>query len=141
VRQAVTLLLHRPQLAQGVPRKPEWRALEVPGMDLLLALLEFLRARPHVSTGAILEHWRERPEGQALARLAATPPGVPEDGLEAEFSGALARLREQWIDRRTQALLELSHRRALDEAEKSELKQLLAQRSPGCGEAGGGRAD
>ena len=135
VRQAITLLLHHPQLAQ-LPDLPNgWEKLDAPGVPLLVELLEFLRPRPHLKTGAILEHWRDRAEERHLARLAAVPPTVPETGLEQEFPGLLARLQEQQIARRTEELLAMSHGRALDDAEKAELKQLLAHGQPNRDEA------
>ena len=134
VRQAITLLLHHPQLAR-LPDLPDgWQGLDAPGVPLLVELLEFLRSRPHLKTGAILEHWRDRAEERHLARLAAVPPTVPETGLEQEFPGLLARLQEQQIARRTEELLAMSHGRALDDAEKAELKQLLAHGQPNRGE-------
>ena len=131
VRQAISLLLHHPRLARLAELPAAWQNMDLPGIPLLGELLEFLRANPHLKTGAILEHWRGRPEEPHLARLATQPPTVPETGLEQEFSGLLARLEEQQIARRIEELLALSRSRALEKGEKEELNQLVAHGQPG----------
>lgn len=134
VRRAVGLLLHHPRLAQTVRLPAPWQNMDLPGVGLLSELLEFMRANPHLKTGALLEHWRDRPEERHLAKLAAIPPTAPEQGLEHEFSGLLARLEERQRARRADYLLQLSHERALDDGEKEELKQLLMRCQPGVSE-------
>jgi DNA primase len=83
----------------------------------------------------MLEHWRGRPAGQHLARLACVPLVIPETGYETEFRDAIQRLVEQRTAQRTEQLLFKDRREALSESEKSELKQLLAMRHPEPGQA------
>ena len=107
--------------------------LDLPGVPILIELLEILWQHPHLSTGGILEHWRGRPEEQHLAKLAVQPLALPADGLVEEFRGAIERLREQRIRQRTEQLLLKDTRRGLTESEKTELKQLLASRQTRSG--------
>ncbi|HEX7047883.1 MAG TPA: DNA primase [Gammaproteobacteria bacterium] len=130
VRRAILLLMHQPQLAaEAIRHADELRELDLPGAELLLQLVEFLGERPEISMAALLEHWRETPEGAALHKLAGTRLAIPEEGMAAEFRHVLERqllatLRER---RRNQRLDALQGRRPseLSEAEKAELRALL----------------
>src|SRR5690606_31912954 len=109
----------------------------LPGADLLVKLIEFLRDRPEVSMAGLLEHWRETPGGPALHKLAGQRLEIPEDGMAAEFrhvldNQLLASLRQRDRDRRLAAL---QGRRPSDlsEVEKAELRVLLGAPERGRG--------
>lgn len=90
VRRAVLLLMHQPALAAVAAEHLETlRKLDLRGADLLVRLVEFLRDRPEISMAALLEHWRETPEGAALHKLAGVRLEIPEDGMGAEFRHVL----------------------------------------------------
>jgi len=125
VRSAIRLLLEQPALGAGITPPYEFADLELPGIGLLVELLELTAGNPHLTTGGILEHWRGRPEENHLARLASTPLIVPADGCEQELSGAVQRLVEQRNSQRTDQLLLKGRDKTLDSQEKMELKQLL----------------
>ncbi len=130
VRRAILLLMHQPALsATATEHLDELRELDLPGADLLVKLIEFLRDRPEVSMAGLLEHWRETPGGPALHKLAGQRLEIPEDGMAAEFrhvldNQLLASLRQRDRDRRLAAL---QGRRPSDlsEVEKAELRVLL----------------
>ena len=133
VRVAIRLLLEQPELCEQVKHPCGFEDLELPGMPLLVELLEILRQRPHLSTGGILEHWRDRPEQQHLAKLATLPLDLPEEGFAEEFCGAVQRLKEQRTRQRTEQLLFKNQQAGLTESEKTELKQLLVLHHPSSG--------
>jgi DNA primase len=128
VQRAIALLLHQPALAQqaGDPRRLE--NLEVPGVTLLVRLLDLLQAQPHLSSGAILEHWRDSPESAPLMKLATRPLEVPEDGMAAEFTGALMILEARLDDQREKQLLSKGMN-ALSAEGKAELARIQASRT------------
>jgi DNA primase len=125
VRHAISLLLHQPALGQAV-QVPEGIADDdSPGMDLLRSLLEITRERPHLTTGALLEHWRDTEQGRHLHKLAGTRLQVPEAGMAQELQGALERLTQQYREREAERLLDESRVRTLTSDEKISLQQLL----------------
>jgi DNA primase len=128
VRVAIRLLLEQPELSERVARPCEFKDLDLPGIPLLVELLEILWTHPHLSIGSILEHWRDRPEQQHLAKLATVPLELPSEGIAAEFCGAVERLNEQRTRQRTQQLLVKEQQSRLTGPEKLELKQLLEMR-------------
>ena len=128
VQRAIALLLHQPALAQqaGDPRR--LADLEVAGVPLLVKLLELQQARPHLSSGALLEHWRDSPEAEPLMKLATRPLEVPEDGMAAEFAGTLDRLGARLHDQRVEQLLSKGMN-ALSAEDKAELERLRMSRN------------
>ncbi len=130
VRSAIRLLLEQPALGAGIDPPYRFDDLDLPGVALLIELLELTSSSPHLTTGGLLEHWRGRPEASHLARLATTPLMVPADGCEQELIGALQRLIEQRDSQRTEQLLLKGRDSTLSDAEKTEIKQLLANRCP-----------
>ena len=128
VRTAITLLLNTPQLAQSAGEPGRYQALSEPGINLLVALLETCQANPHISCGSILERWRDQPEGKHLNKLAQATVSTPEEGLEAEFLGALWRLERLRVDQEYDALMRKSTGNQLSQEEKLKIPQLLAEK-------------
>ena len=132
VRVAIRLLLEQPELSAQVKHPCGFEDLELPGIPLLVELLEILWQHPHLSIGGILEYWRDRPEQHHLAKLATLPLELPEDGFAEEFCGAVQRLKEQRTRQRSEQLLFKDQETGLTESEKTELKQLLVMHHPGA---------
>ncbi len=126
VKQAIALVLQHPSLAQNIDNLDELRKIELRGSRMLLNLLELIKSSPHVSCGAIIETWPDQREQQFLIQLAQREFTLSEDGLQAELTGALKRIRELDKEQRTERLLQKSRQGGLDEAEKKQLQQLLS---------------
>jgi len=104
VQLAIALLLDQPALAAEVEIPPALRRSPLPGVPLLIELVEKLRDGPHLNTGAILERWRGRPEHPHLLKLAgAELAGSPEE-RRREFMDALAALARGEADVQYRAL-------------------------------------
>jgi DNA primase len=98
LRKAIALLLYRPELArQAMVNDSTLLGSGELGTKLLVELIEVLRSRPQLSVAALLERYRDTPEGAVLERLAAWEPEVSEEGyqFEAEFADILAFLRRR----------------------------------------------
>ncbi|MBK9494604.1 MAG: DNA primase [Alphaproteobacteria bacterium ADurb.BinA280] len=104
VRIAIELLMQRPALAQRITPPYVFEHLDQPGVALLIALLNHCQPRPELSTGALLEAWRDSPDLAALTKLATSESLTPEEGLEADFDGALRGLELAALEQRERAL-------------------------------------
>ena len=133
VRKAITLLLNQPSIAQQwfqseSSKQDDLAKLDLPGMDLLLEVLEILRINPDLSTSALIERWRETPSGNHLAKLASEQPELDDSAaLEVEFIAVMNALKKQSVDLRYDDLQAKLDRGSLDEAEMTEYKMLLQQ--------------
>lgn len=130
VRQAVHLLVHFPQSAQSV-NPSRLNTVDRKGVPLLIELINSLQANPCPTTGALLERWRNKPDYDSLARLAALECLVPDTkGAARELSDAVRRLTEEdQPKRRTDELLNKAGRMPLTEAESLELQGLLSAKA------------
>ena len=128
VRSAIALLLAQPGMADQVEKPYRFLQLDKPGVPLLAELLDLARSRPGINPAMLVEHFAERTEYPALQKLmAAVVVGEPE-AQRTEFMEALARMDEQAVALRREALLVKMRSGPLDEAEKTELRDLLAAR-------------
>lgn len=128
VRSAITLLLQNPALALAL--EPPWRfaGLRQPGVELLIELLDHIRAHADVDlrAGNLIEHFSGREEAAALEKLALAQ--LPGDAAtwQIELTDAIAQLSRQT---RQQRIGELMGQGELDAAQKDELRELLRARA------------
>ncbi|MBD8899499.1 DNA primase [Rhodanobacter sp. DHG33] len=128
VRSAIALLLAQPGMADQVEKPYRFLRLDKPGVPLLAELLDLARSRPGINPARLVEHFAERTEYPALQKLmAAAVVGEPE-AQRTEFMEALARMDEQAVALRREALVAKMRGGPLDDAEKTELRDLLAAR-------------
>ncbi|HJR10412.1 MAG TPA: DNA primase [Rhodanobacteraceae bacterium] len=129
VRSAIAMLLANPALAQEITLPYAFAGLDKPGIPLLTELLDFLQERPGINTALLLEHFANREESSALQKLALTEfPGEPE-ALRAEFIDAFRKLAEQTTQQRLDGLIRKQSESGLDDADKNELRALLARKA------------
>lgn len=126
VRQVIELLLQQPTLAQSAPLPYPFAGLEQPGVDLLTELLDAIQARPDISTGALLEAFAEHPQAASLQKLAGQ--NVPGDShaWRREFEDALWQLERHTWQQRIDQLQGKRQELGLNDADKAELRALLA---------------
>jgi DNA primase len=124
VRRVITWLLHYPSLGTGVTATADLRSLELPGVPLLLELIETLEGNPNLTTGALLERYRDHESGRHLAKLAAEEVTALDEGLEREFRDSLGKLQQLAEDQRFAALARKGRQGHLSDAEKREFARL-----------------
>jgi DNA primase len=127
VRKAIEILLYQPDLAVRIGNTDFLKQCDLPGVSLLMELLEQLQQHPGLNTGAVLEHWREREEGRFLHRLAQWSPDVDMPELLPDLHGHLNEIQRQFIDMRINFLSEAERHRRLSEAERREYGDLLVK--------------
>lgn len=127
---AGALLLRNPLLLEAVKDKIAFvKEITGPGIVLLNSLIAALVQSPSSSTTALKEKLQEN--GFDLKRLIECENKVaviPEEGLEAEFCGAIARLEVIGREQMMEKLLQKAKNAELSEAEKLKLKEFLQSR-------------
>jgi DNA primase len=124
VRKVISWLLHYPSLGTGVIPTAHLRSLELPGVPLLLELIETLEGNPNLTTGALLERFRDHESGRHLAKLAAEEITALGEGLEREFRDSLEKLQRLAEDQRFAELARKGRQGQLSDAEKREFARL-----------------
>lgn len=129
VRRAIALLVNNPAFAKADNLANGWQYLDLPGIPLLRELLELLRTQPNITTGALLERWRDRSEGKHLKKLINSGSELPDEGQEQEFRDTLAHLSSQSGQLEWEALVTKAAKQGLDEHEKRRLSELSKEKA------------
>ena len=128
-RLAINLLLREPALAQSVGAQDELADSGIPGVDLLLKLLDRIHDEPGISTQNLLDRFQGDAHEGPLYKLATMEPPVEDDGsLARMFEDCLQQLQKQYISHRRKRLIgKLQAGEALSEAEKLEHRKLFTK--------------
>lgn len=126
MRLAIALLVQNPHLVQSLNNSEEINTLTMPGSKLLQELIGLLLQTTDLTTGALLEYWRDRPEKSQLEQLAGWEIGVPALGLEQELLGTIAKLLALQREQKADQLLQKAKISSLSEVEKVELQKLIS---------------
>jgi DNA primase len=123
VRQAVQLLVHYPGIADKVGDLTALKALDRPGIPLIVQLVEELHDQPCDKTAVLLERWRGRPDVGHLEKLAAMELHIADQaGAAQELLGALQRLLEEDETQRRYTELLTRHKREGSPGEPADLE-------------------
>jgi DNA primase len=135
VRQAIARLVRFPSIAGSI-NAAERMGLDTcgePGMELLRELLDDLRVRPLSVPAQVLERWADRSGGEHLGRLLEREEVLGDAHAAAlELKAALAKLADQAVDRRLEALEErirAAGLAGLTAEERQEFQVLIGKRA------------
>ncbi len=127
MRMMIASLLQKPSLASEVTSTDWISRIEQPGSSLLQQLLDLLHQNPHLTTGSLLEHWRDKPEHNQLSTLAGWDLMIEDEVLHTEvFRDSISKLFVELRQKRLDALVARQKNGQLTEPEKQELRQLLS---------------
>jgi DNA primase len=121
----VTLLIQYPSRFNSVEISDEFKKLNLPGISLLLKLFDLIKQQPKLTTGAIMEYWRDSEELELLAKLAAVELIIPAEGVQQEFLDSLQRVLALERDNKIQALFAKARQENLSTEEKKALMELI----------------
>ena len=129
-RLAINLLLKKPALGATTGNHNELADSGIPGVNLLLRILDILHEEPEVSTQNLLDRFRGDDHEGHLYKLAAMEPPVEDDeSLEAMFADCLKSLQKQYIHQRQRQLIaKLQSGEALSADEKQEHRKLFTNK-------------
>jgi DNA primase len=126
-RLAINLLLQKPTLARGLGNQYELSETKIPGIDLLLKILDRIQDEPEISTQNLLQRFQGDAHESHLYQLAAMRPQIEDEAsLDKMFQDCLNRLQKEYIKYRRNLLIKkLQTNGSISESEKTELKQLF----------------
>jgi DNA primase len=128
MRLAISLLLQHPNVAYGLPEFPEFKEMNLPGITLLNSLLEICRIHPNITTGQLLEHWREKPEYKQLNKLAVWQNNIGDAEYEAYFFDTLESFLNSHINNKIEFLKQKERSgEVLTNEERKQLASLLIE--------------
>ncbi|SDH40725.1 DNA primase [Vibrio xiamenensis] len=125
MREVIALLIQNPSYAQLIPDLGSVRELPVPGLSLLVDVLDYCRGNPHINTGMLLEHWRNHSHEALLSRLAGWEIPLDEDNQEDIFLDSLDKILAQCVEKQIEKLQAKERSVGLSVDERRELMALM----------------
>lgn len=134
VNQAISILLHRPDLAKTTPAAADFANIGELNIDVLIHLLHYLQQEPDGSLGTLLVDWQDDPEHRAdlmlLNEISHLDPVLGDVDASLLLQDTLNRLLGRRHETLLDQLLKKSRQTPLTSDEKRELQQLLQNRQP-----------
>ena len=125
LRMIIALLLQHPYLVNHVDK--EIPTADFPGIKLLTNLVALIKKNPKLSTGTLIEYWRDYPEFELIKKLANYDCGIfaTEKELVKGFEDSFKRMEQQLIEHEVEELLEKISLNNCTEEEKRRLHELI----------------
>ncbi len=131
VRYILQRLLHQPELAKQAGDLSRFSTGDIPGLDLLIEVLEILQIHTTLKTGSLIEHFRDSPKAAHLEKLAVWQPEIDDEAsLGEEFTTALSKLEQICLQQRYDALLAQSDLGQLSASDEAECRELFRKLHP-----------
>ncbi|MBD1567139.1 DNA primase [Vibrio sp. S12_S33] len=125
MREVIALLIQNPSYADMVPDLSSVKTLPIPGISLLIEVLENCQEHPNITTGQLLEHWRNSNHEALLSRLASWEIPLVEDNQEELFLDSLDKILAQCIEKQIENLQAKERSIGLSTEERRELLALM----------------
>jgi DNA primase len=122
-RKAISLLLQNPDALPGASLN--WiDRIDEPGAKIFSRLNKLINDNEGISTGMLIEYWRDQPEENHLKKLANSQLIITREQIPSELSDLLKRLEKELIFDEWDRLIAKSKLQPLSTDEKNSLKSL-----------------
>lgn len=124
MRILIGLLVQNPQLAALVPSLDGLEQTKQAGLPLFVELVQTCLSQPGLTTGQLLELYRDNKFSQQLETLATWNHMIVEDMVEQHFIDTLTNLYDSVLEQRQEELIARDRTHGLNTAERQELWSL-----------------
>ncbi|MBD1581768.1 DNA primase [Pseudoalteromonas sp. S16_S37] len=125
MRRAIGLLIQHPSLATCIDYLPELAQMNIPGIELLLELQSVCLNHPSYTTAQLLEYFRDKPQYQALQKLAVWQHEINDQALIQEFQNTFQFIEDQCLNFRLETLFIKDKTQGLTSEERQECALLM----------------
>lgn len=125
VRLAIALLLEHPHIVKELSDISVLEPLNIPGVDLLIQLLRLCKQSPEIKTPQLLEYFRDTAQGKQLAKLMCWQHHVEADAAADVFLDSIEKLLNDFVEQRTEILLQKARVKQITAQERQELQAIL----------------
>ncbi|AHG19626.1 DNA primase [Chania multitudinisentens RB-25] len=129
MRILIGLLVQNPHLATLVPSLAGLQQAKLPGLTLFTELVELCLAQPGLTTGQILEEYRETKFSASLETLSAWNDISDNEIAEETFLDSLNHMFDSVLEQRLEELLALSRTQGLTSSEREEVRMINDSRA------------
>ena len=125
VRLALALLLEHPHIAIDLGDVSVLKPLTMPGIPLLVQVLDICLQNPKIKTPQLLEYFRGSEQGAQLAKLMCWQHHIESDAAKDVFLDSIEKLLNNFVEQRAEVLLQKARAGQMTQAEKQELQAIL----------------
>lgn len=125
VRLAIALLLEHPHIVNSLGDISVLQPLTIPGVDLLTQLLGICQKNPDIKTVQLLEYFRDTEQGKQLAKLMCWQHHIEANAAQDVFLDSIEKLLNDFVEQRTEYLLQKARTGQMSQQEKQELQAIL----------------
>jgi DNA primase len=125
VQLAIMYLLHQPELAQEIADTSEFAKMNIPNIQLLAELIDTFKKQPNLTTGSLLEKWRDTNYLTLINELASKETLISANNLKHEFIGLINNITQQYYDFLIEQLLKKAAAGTITDEEKYNLQKLI----------------
>jgi len=125
VRLAIALLLEYPHIVNALPNPDMLVEIDIPGISLLNQIIKLCKDNQKINSAQLIEYFRDTIEGKQLTKLMCWQHHVIEETAESVFLDSIEKLLDNFVEQRTEALLQKARAGHMSSAEKQELQALL----------------
>lgn len=129
MRILVGLLVQNPHLASLVPSLEGLQQAKMPGLQLFTELVNLCLAQPGLTTGQILEEYRDTKFSSNLETLSAWNDISDNEIAEKTFLDSLNHMFDSVLEQRLEELLALSRTQGLTPSEREEVRMINDSRA------------
>lgn len=132
MRILIGLLVQNPRLTILIPSLEGLEQAKQAGLSLFVELVQTCLAQPGLTTGQLLELYRDNKLSHQLETLATWNHMIVDDKVEQTFLDTLASLYDSVLEQRLEALIAQARTHGLNQEEREEvrsLNQILAKKN------------
>lgn len=132
MRILIGLLVQNPRLATLIPSLKGMEQTKRAGLPLFVELVQTCLVHPGLTTGQLLELYRDNKLSQLLETLATWNHMIVDDRVEQTFLDTLASLYDSVLEQRLEALIAQARTHGLSQEKREEvclLNQILAKKN------------
>ncbi|HHL32235.1 MAG TPA: DNA primase [Oceanospirillales bacterium] len=126
IRKTIAILVNQPNLVLKLSENLAFNQLNLNGVKILTEIVDFCRRNPHISTAALLEHFREHKAYAHLSSLATVTLNLNSEQLLLELKDINIYFEKSIQKHRINELRNKQATNGLTTAEKTQLVELLS---------------
>ena len=113
--KAIHLLLTHPEFAHESELPAKLELLDQPHIPLLVELVNLIKQHANISTGQILEHWRDTPAFPTLNSLLIGIKDLPASAMLTEYTGVMESLARKLVKLQRSAVVQTADGKITDQ--------------------------
>ena len=124
IKQAIRILLHKPELVRTINISNQFKFIDEKGIDVFRKIARLVNEKDKVKLATIIEHFPDPKLQEYLSKLATEQNLIKDNELASEFDDIIKRLDIQDQRKELTSLISKAKKSNLNDSDQSRLKEL-----------------